>query len=490
MFVTALINRVCLRATRFFPLFLVLLLVSGCIGVAPRHFHAPEPMHDLGQDWRKHYRYGVALLEQTYTSNQQSVFARAAFSSASRFARDHAPSYAGLGLVNMELGYYAEAQGAFLNAAMLDDQSLYWALAVMAALRNSDERVARTLYDAMRAARSQGDDPVSKFVRTLYDENASGVQAPLVVIPGHQPILDVDENLVCESGSDDALCRNLNVVASVYFVRRSSSDITSRGTDFFNKLTFQLGAESTASRSTGEKLDVFRSATLSIPDIQYAVRLTPLNSSTNLYLNAAPSVITSIGEASELREGSDLTILYNSEGYSEDFTAKTGIFLSIEPELATPEYVKLKLGFELSSIAALTPSLSAQVLDVSANQYTISGYFPYGKPVVLGTISSGSQQQRDGGQKGLRRLPLFGSNFGQSRDELSSSDTLVLGVLSEPAVFRGSHEQRLLAAMRDRGLRTPEYDVIRRRNILHQAPDVPAFLVGFLKQHARELVLD
>lgn len=487
MITTILFHRVRQSATRFFPLCVAVFALSGCIGVAPRHFAAPELLQNLGQDWRKHYVFGVELLEQTDTANQQSVFARAAFSSAARFARDHAPSYAGLGLVNMELGYYAEAQGAFLNAALLDDQSLYWALAVMAALHNGDERVARTLYDAMRATTTPGDDPVSQFVRTLYEEQASAVQAPLMVLPGHRAIEDVDGSLVCESGSDDALCRNLNVVASVYFVRRSSSDITTRGTDFFNKLTFQLGAESTASRSTGGTLDVFRSATLSIPDIQYAVRLTPMNSSTNLYLNAAPSVITSIGEASELREGSDLTILYNSEGYSEDFTAKTGIFLSIEPELATPEYVKLKLGFELSSIAALTPSLSAQVLDVSANQYTISGYFPYGKPVVLGTISSGSQQQRDNGQKGLRRLPLFGSNFGQSRDELSSSDTLVLGVLSEPAVFRGSHEQRLLAAMRERGINTPEYDEIRRRNILHQAPDVAAFLVGFLKQHAGEL---
>jgi hypothetical protein len=486
MITKRLINRAVPWLSRCF-LLVVTTSLSGCIGVAPRVFPSPEPVQNLGHDWRKHFNYGVALLEKDHLVMHKTVFTRAAFSTAARFARDHAPSYAGLGLANLELGYYAEAQTAFLNAALIDDRSLYWALATLSALRNGNERVARTLFDAMQAARVQDDDPASEFIRGVYLADDKTFLAPLVAIPWQPEDRSVDPDLMCNSGSEEALCRGLNVVASVYFVRRSSSDAVTRGTDFFNNLSFRLGAESSFERPKGDGLTALHEATLSLPELQYALRLTPQSASSNLFLNAAPSVVTSIGEESEIREGSNLTILYNSSGYSDEFTAETGISLRIQPEEATMDFVKLKLNFELSSVSTLVPSLAAQVLDVSSNQYTISGYFPYGRPVVLGTISSGTQKQSSSGQIGLRRLPLLGSNFGQSRDETFTSDTLVLGILSEPIAFRGSHEHKLLEAMRAMGINIPAYGEIRRRKVVHQAPDISVFLTEFLKHHARSM---
>lgn len=479
-------NRAALWSARPFFALVSVLWLTACVGVAPQVFPMPEPIQNLGHDWRKHYNYGVQLLTEDRLVEHRVVFARAAFSSAARFARDHAPSWAGLGLANLELGYYNEAQTAFLNAALIDDRSLYWALASLSALRARNEQVARTLFDAMLAAPIQEDDPVTRFMRTLYGVDGGEAGAPLMTIPEHREEPEFTADLLCDGDSTEATCRGLNVVASVYFVQRFSSDKSSRGTDFFNNLSLQLGAESTFERPKGEELSALHEATLSIPDIQYAVRLTPLGAASSLYLNAAPSVITSIGEESVIREGSNLTILYNSTGYSDDFTAETGISLRIEPEEATPDFVKLRLSFELSSVSTLAPSLQAQVLDVSSNEYSISGYFPYGRPVVLGTISSGTQKQSSSGQAGLRRMPLIGTNFGQSREERSASDTLVLGVLSEPAAFRGSSEQKLLAAMRTLGVDTPEYERIQRRNILHKAPDVSQVLLDFFRAHAPE----
>src|SRR5690606_20223150 len=94
---------------------------------------------------------------------------------------------------------------------------------------------------------------------------------------------------------------------------------------------------------------------LSIPDIEYAVRLMPVNIRSSVYVNAAPAVVSSIGQESEIREGANLTILFagGANSNATEYTAETGTVLRIKPESANPEYVKLTLDFEFSSVATL-----------------------------------------------------------------------------------------------------------------------------------------
>src|SRR5690606_310326 len=361
----------------------------------------------------------------------KTVFARAAFSSAARFSLDHAPSYAGLGLSELNLGNFSEAQIAFMNAALIENRSMYWALSAIAALRGGAEVVARTLFDAMQAAAIQDDDPATHFIRAVYSPADTTYSLPLASIPHAVGSDSVDEDLVCnaDNSREEPLCRNLNIMFSVYFVRRYVSDATTRGSGFFNDLIFRLGAAEGENfyqyeriREHGSELDggeesarnnitrtrqLLLQPHLSIPDIEYAMRFMPLNLRSSVYLNSAPAVVASIGEASEIRDGADLTIMLSGGVYgdSSEHTAQTGTSLSVEPELATPEHVKLKLGFELSSVSTLEPSANAQVLNVSTNKYTIAGHFPYGKPVVLGKLTNGTQKYDDSGQVGLRRAP-------------------------------------------------------------------------------------
>ncbi len=481
-------------------LFLVLgasLALTGCGGL-PRQPVQMEAPQNLGSyDWRRHFEYGIALLQSDRLEQNRVVFARAAFASAARLARDHAPSHAGLGLTEMGLGNFSEAQIAFMNAALAENRSQYWALSALAALRNGDERVARTLFDAMQAAARQDDDPASRFIRAVYSPADTTYAAPLVTIPHATGSGGISDELTCDAGNRDEApaCRNLNVTASVYFVRRYFSDAVTRGSGFLNDLAVRLGASEGDNTYQYEKTwdsdgSVSRSRRLllqphlSVPDIQYALRFAPMNNGSSVHINATPSVITTIGETSEVREGSDITILFagSQNSNATEYTAKTGTMLNMQPESATPEFVKLKLDFEFSSVAALEPAQNSQVLNVSTNKYTVSGHFPYGRPVVLGTISNGRQQHDSAGQSGLRRVPGIGGAFGSSREETASSETLVLGVLSEPAVFRGSHEMRVLEAMRTMGVATPEYASIRRRQVLYQAPDVSGFLAAFLRE--------
>jgi hypothetical protein len=487
------------RLMRRTPLPLALCLaLAGCGGI-PR-FEAPtEPAQNLGPQWQRHYSHAVDLLASERLPQHKGVFARAAFASAARFAQDHAPSYAGLGLTELNLGNLSEAQVAFLNAALIDDRSMYWALSAIAALRGGREQVARTLFDAMQAAKTQDDDPATRFVRAVYMADDKTYPGPLVAIPHDEAGKPAKAELVCGSESEEAACRDLNIVASVYFVRRYASDATTRGSGFFNDLVLQLGASADDNYYQYDRTRTDDALTrtkrllltphLSIPDIQYAVRLMPVNVGSSVYLNAAPSVVTTLGAESEVREGADVTILYagTQGGDATEYTAKTGTVLHIQPEVATPEQVKLKLNFEFSSLAALEPGLNAQVLNVSTNKYSVTGNFPYGRPVVLGTLSNGSQKYDSSGQVGLRRIPPIAGAFGESRDEVTTSETLVLGVLSEPAVFRGSHEARVLEAMRSMGVKTPKYDKIERRRIVHLAPDVAGFLAEFLARERKAL---
>lgn len=483
--------------------------LSGCGGM-PRYEKPAEPMQNLGYDWRGHFRYGLELLEGKRLDQHRTVFARAAFSSAARFSIDHAPSYAGLGLAEMELGNFFEAQVAFMNAALIEDRSMYWALSAIAALRGGAETVARTLFDAMQAARIQDEDPATRFIRAVYSPGDGTYPQPLSVIP-HEPGGEgFDAALVCtaDNRAEEPACSNLNITFSVYFVRHYAADATTRGSGFFNDLVFRLGASEGDNfyryeriREIGEEFDgedasrrenVMRTRQLllqphlSIPDIQYAMRFMPVNLRSSIYLNAAPTVIASLGESSELRDGADLTILLSGGVYGDasEHTAQTGTVLSVQPELATPAYVRLRLEFELSSVATLEPSMNAQVLNVSTNRYAVTGHFPYGRPVVLGKLSNGSQKHDDSGQVGLRRVPGVGGAFGASREEVATSETLVLGILSEPEVFRGSQERRVLEAMRTMGIDTPEYAVIERRKILHRIPDVSGLVKDLLRREA------
>lgn len=460
-------------------------LLSACFGGPPRIAEPMTPIHELGHDWRKHFRYGLDLLDQDAPLNNRMVFARAAFAAAARFARDHAPSYAGLGLAESVLGNPGEAQVAFLNAALIEDRSLYWALAAIAALRGGNEAVALAMFDAMQAAKRQDDDPASRFVRAVYMTEDATETTPVTALPYPTGSTGVDEDLVCEGGSDEAACRDLNIVANLYFVRRQSSESTIRGTDFFNDLTVQLGAERNQSweKSPGQdwQMSILNEVTISIPEIQYAVRVTPQASNSRVYVDAAPSVVTSIGNTSEIHEGGNLTILFNATGDAEQYTAETGITLHIEPDRATPDYASLQLQFEFSSIARFEPSVLAQVVNVSKNTYQIAGYFPYGRPVVLGTIANTTQQHTGSGQSGLDRIPLLGGAFGQSDDQTVTSDTLILARLSVPAAFHGSHEQRVLEAMRGMGVEVAAHDTILRRRIVHLAPDPMDVLPAFLK---------
>lgn len=484
---SARMNRPC-RAFRATASLCLCVLLSACFGGTPRIVEPMTPIHELGHDWRQHFRYGLDLLDQDAPLNNRMVFARAAFASAARFARDHAPSYAGLGLSESLLGNQGEAQVAFLNAALIEDRSLYWALAAIAALRGGNEAVALALFDAMQTARIQDDDPASRFVRGVYLTEDATADVGITSFPYQAGIDDLDEDLVCEDGSDEAVCRDLNIVANLYFVRRQSSESTVRGTDFFNDLTVQLGAERTQSweKAPGQdwQMSILNEVTISIPEIQYAVRVTPQATNSRVYVDAAPSVVTSIGNTSEIHEGGNLTILYNSTGDAEQYTAETGLTLHIEPDRATPGYASLQLQFEFSSIARFEPSALAQVVNVSKNTYQIAGYFPYGRPVVLGTIANTSRQHTGSGQSGLDRIPLVGGAFGQSDDQIATSDTLILARLSVPAAFHGSHEQRVLEAMRTMGVDVRAHDMITRRRIVHLAPDLAAFLPAFLKAGA------
>jgi hypothetical protein len=480
---------------------LCLALLGGC-GGHPRYEEPMRPTQSLGYDWREHFHYGIEMLESRRLDHHKSVFTRAAFASAARFSLDHGPSYAGLGLAELNLGNFSEAQIAFMNAALIEDRSMYWALSALAALRSGNEVVARVLFDTMQAAAIQEDDPASRFIRAVYSPEDTTYPLPLTTIPHRIGDAGADENLLCDAdnSTDEPLCRNLNITVSVYFVRRYTSDSTTRGSGFFNDLVFRLGAFDSDNyyryERNRENDEVTRSRQLllqphlSIPDIEYAVRLMPLNLRSSVYLNAAPAVVTSIGQESEIREGADLTVLFAGGQFSNatEYTAETGTVLHIEPESASSEFVKLKLEFEFSSVSTLEPAMNAQVLNVSTNKYSIAGHFPYGRPVVLGRLSNGSQRQDDSGQQGLRRAPLVGGSFGSSREEVTTSETLVLGVLSEPAVFRGSHEKRVLEAMRTMGIQTTEYQTIQRRKIVHRAPDVTQFMIDFLKQQA-EVIL-
>lgn len=434
--------------------------------------------------WHDHFDYGRKLLAEGHAAKGKAAFARAAFESAARFSRDYAPAYAGLGYANMLLGEWGQAQRAYLKAGLLSDDQFYWAMGAMAALKGGNEMSAFTFYQQMMKAKRHSDDPVTNFIQEVYGQSDVSGGEPLQTIQYGNPVKDLDSDLVCDEKSDEDECKNLNITAEVFFVRRTSSHSMSVGNDFFSDLVFQLGAQRVISAEKEVPNDwettVSDEINLSIPDIQYAVRALPLMDDSNVYVNATPSVLMTLGNSSEVREGSDKTIFYNSSVFSDNYTAKTGTTLNIEPDKATSAYCRMKIEFEFSTLNSLTPGANALVLDVNTSNYELTGYFPYDTPVVLGTISSGKQEKSSGGQKGLRFVPIIGNVAGSAGTSLSKADTLVLGRVSAPVVFTGSSEAQILETMRQSGIEVDGDAKIKRRQIIYAAPDVQTVMSDFM----------
>jgi hypothetical protein len=383
-------------------------MVSSCTSrmAAPAPATIPERAIST---WRDHFRYGVELLERGEDAKPQTAFARAAFESAARFSRDYPPAYIGLGYTHMRLGEFGAAQQVFLRAGLMDDNEFHWAMGALAALKNGDERAAFAFYQQMLVASQKSDDDVSRFIHRVYSKNDDPSGLPLKTLDYQTREISIEEDLVCKDDSDDDLCEHLNIVAEIFFVRRISYSSRSVGNDFFSNLAVQLGAERVVSLEKDLPGDweknIADELTLNIPTIQYAVRALPLEDNENIYVNATPSVLMTLGNASKVREGSDRTILYNSEGFSDEFTAETGLTLALEADLVTAEYCRMKMEFEFSKLSSFTPGASALVLDVATSEYELTGYFPYDRPVVLGTMSNGAEEEAASGEAGLRHIP-------------------------------------------------------------------------------------
>lgn len=459
--------------------------LSACTGQPSKLPTAAIPDKGI-TSWHEHFDYGRELLADSHAAKAKAAFARAAFESAARFSRDYAPAYAGLGYANMLLGDWGQAQRAYLKAGMLADDQFYWALGAMAALKSGDELAAFTFYQQMEKAEHHSDDDVSNFIRSVYGKSDMAHAAKLQVISHANPSTVEDKELVCDEKSDKKECKNLNITAEVFFIRRTSSHSMTVGNDFFSDLVFQLGAQRVISAEKEVPNDwdttVSDEINLSIPDIRYAVRALPLMDDSNVYVNATPSVLMTLGNSSEVREGSDKTIFYNSSVFSDNYTAKTGTTLTIEPEKATNSYCRMKIEFEFSSLNSLTPGSNALVLDVTTSNYDLTGYFPYDTPVVLGTVSSGKQEESSGGQKGLQFVPVIGNVAGSAGSSLSKADTLVLGRVSAPAAFAGSSETQTLETMRQSGIKVDDKAVIKRRKIIYSAPDLHKVMQDFMAE--------
>lgn len=466
-------------------------LASGCATQTAMTATRDIPERSVS-GWQGHFHYGRDLLETSQSATPRLAFSRSAFESAARFSIDYAPAYVGLGYTNMRLGEYGSAQQAFLEAGLLSDNAFYWALGALAALKNADEHTAYAFYLRMKSAQIQPSDDLSRFIDRVYAPQANGTDLSLVRVDEEIPASKVDADLVCEDGAGDDVCEHLNIVAEIFFVRRLSYTSQSVGNDFFSNLVFQLGAERIVSiekdfPGPSEK-SIADELSLSIPTIQYAIRALPLEDAENIYINATPSVLMTLGNESEVREGTDRTILYNSEGFSDDFTAETGTTLVMEADQATADYCRMKLEFEFNQLSTFTPGASAVVLDVATSRYSLKGYFPYNRPVVLGTMSNGVEEQAASGEAGLRNVPGIGNLTGNRASSIRKADTLILGRVSAPKVFEGSNEIRLLSVMKENGFKVDFKDGIHRRNIIYDAPEIDQILLEYLGNASSDLV--
>lgn len=203
---------------------------------------------------------------------------------------------------------------------------------------------------------------------------------------------------------------------------------------------------------------------------QARVALNALEQETQVNVLSSPSLMVLDNQTAFINIGDEIpvparqsvsTIDPESPTVNEIQFRQTGITLAVTPRVNRAGLVTMAISQEVSNAVSTTSSdIDAPTIQQRQLESTVAVHS--GETLVLGGLIQETTSQAESGIPLLRRLPLFGKLFGETREEQRRTELLVL---ITPRVVGGRHEARQI---------TEEF----RQQLERIAPAVPTTTPG------------
>ena len=521
-----------------YAMMITALALAGCAGVSTpsskvatatkleQHIQ-PARQKTNSARFKQHFDQALSKYNADDRSLSDLQFAGAGFEASWRLSGDYWPALIMLGLVLEEQGLHAQATDRYIQVAEITDEAVHWQAASISALRAGYEVLAYALYLRSKEASGPSTNRLSSYLDGLYEQSGNTGKRgrlinPISIERRSSDAFVCQTNSSADSGSDgsdyedsesdaedgdsfmsfDFLvegedsaatdmngstsaalrdpCANRNILIDAFIIRRASGASSRSGMDLLSGLQLELGAlllDYNAISEAGGDYETtrMRSGSLTIPNITYALSVATDDHST-VSVEASPSILAKIGETSHIFEGTEVFIVSSGQYSGGQFEKKVGVKLTIEPAMITERAATMKVAIDLSSlIGGLAGSQNFQAINTDLLETVIHGTFPYGKAVVVGSLTSLGITGTTGGQTGLRNLPGVGALFGVDRATVENRELLVL-LLVRPGSeeFEGIDDEQIELIDRH-NLILPEAS-FRRGGFIHEAPELKEIL--------------
>jgi len=470
------------------------------------------------RSYESHFRKALEKFNSPTRTEADLKIARVGFETAGRLSRDFWPAYFYAGVTHDLLGNNEQAMASFAQAARINDNAALWNAAALSALRGGYERLAYSLHQRALTASQSEDDTVSEFMSRSYTAIDTGSYRPSTIINPEDMDASTD-SIVCrapakddeddDEDSDDEdddsddnsssigsidldfsfaddpkekenaattaattqQCDQKNILVDMFIIRRNGESGSTLGIDLLSALQIQFGAQLldftyTNPSGAGSSSSVSSAASISIPDVTYAVSLANDRQSI-VTIDSSPTVMARVGETSEIFDGTEVYIVANGDGGSGQYEKEIGVKMTIEPTILTDEAATLKASLEFSMLDSnATPSINFQTLNTDKLIFHVNGTMPYGSAVVVGKLQSSVVKAANNGETGLRSVPFLKNLFGNENANTRLRDVLVLASVRQP----GEAPQKKAATFfKEFGL-TPSPKKITRYGYIHDAP--------------------
>lgn len=429
-----------------------------------------------------HLSRGKALLQAPGNASDDLYFARSALERAAVLQVDNPEPYFLAGYANFRLGNYDYAYQSFLTAARLDGQADGWWLAALAALRSRHELLAQALYSRGASAGGARSATLATYMNSLYGNGGKTV--------AKRDDLSEVQPFFCSASDDEIegygeICSS-DLQVELFIVQRQAEAGSAIGQDLLADLSvglegspLEFSKERTKSTTTSagdteasvdDSTEISRSNTITVdlPSINYALSMAT-DAEAVSSVSSTPILNVSLGQDANLFVGQNLHII-GADAQDNTLDEDIGIKIEIELNSFSQSAVTMHAKAELSDFVPPTLGEAFTKVEIDSSSVESGGRVPYNSAFLLGSLEMTSRTDAQGGQKGLRQIPMLGDLFGERITNLETHEVAILLTVRPPDAIKRQTEARLLEELKSFGLSIPT--VARRQPIIHKTPSL------------------
>jgi hypothetical protein len=511
--------------TKIASLFLCSTFIVGCTNIETDYnrivdsdnnvkveFENFDKLENNPLSYSRHFAIGLSYFLKTKKTNYDLHIARVAFETSWRLSRDFWPSAVYLALTYDKLGFYPQSLESFIEAANIHDHASLWRAASISALKSGYERLSFELYHRSKIARIQVDDKINAYLESSFDAMKA---KELNIVKEIKPISNeksIENDFECvaenvnppkkENGDnndnsddkssdkddennikkaayktyDNDICNTTNFYIQSFIITREQNITESNGIDLISALKLTLGSTlydfdrtATITDSVNTTTSIYKnSLSAVIPNITYALSIA--NESGQLSsVDATPSFVISLGQESDLFDGSSFDVIASSSDSTSHFTKDLGVKLQAYIYRFNQKNIGINIYSSLSTPSGTAAFNNFQVFRNDKLDNTNIFTMPINKAVIVASFSSDILNKSGNGQSNIKDIPVLGKLFGVEKYASEKRDVLIISFIRSDLQKESQQIEELNLLSK---YKFDSNNTIFRYGYIYNAPDV------------------